>query len=55
MRTYLFSYYAEHRDECWDYQHEIKAENIVDALLVFTQSPIVYKRIFKIEELPFKK
>ena len=51
MRTYRISYYAEHKDECFDYETEIEAAGIYDALITF-ESGTIYKRIHKIEELP---
>ena len=51
MRTYRISYYAEHKDECFDFELEIQADGVYDALNKFTCDNI-YKRIYKVEELP---
>ena len=51
MRTYRISYYAEHKDNCNDFELEIQADGVYDALNKFTCDNI-YKRIYKVEELP---
>lgn len=51
MRIYRISYYAEHNDECVDYEAEVEAAGVYNALLKFEESTI-YKRIYKVEELP---
>lgn len=51
MRTYRISYYAEHKDNCNDFELEIQADGVYDALNKFT-SDNLYKRIYKVEELP---
>lgn len=54
MRTYRIYYYTEHFDECYDFDIELQARNIDDALLMFNQSNTVFKRVWRIEELPFR-
>ena len=51
MRTYRISYYTEHKDECFDYETEVEATGIYDALITFN-SKNVCKRIHNVEELP---
>lgn len=54
MRTYKIYYYYEHYDECHDFDIELQARNIDEALLMFNQSDTVFKRVWRIEELPFR-
>jgi len=51
MRTYRISYYTEYADECFDSEATIDATGIYDALITFN-SNYIFKRIFKVEELP---
>ena len=51
MRTYRITYYKEINDECVDYETEVEAAGIYDALITFN-SNYIFKRIFKVEELP---
>lgn len=54
MRTYRIYYYTERFDECYDFDIELQARNIDEALLMFNQSNTVFKRVWRIEELPFR-
>lgn len=51
MRTYRISYYKEYKDECFDYETDVEATGIYDALITFN-SKNVCKRIHRVEELP---
>lgn len=53
MRTYRVYYYYEHWDECHDCEWECQATKISEALLMFEQTDIVYKRVYRIDELPY--
>lgn len=55
MRTYRIHYYAEHSDECFDFDIDIQANTITDAMLVFYQGPTVFKRVWRVEELPLRQ
>lgn len=54
MRTYRIYYYTERFDECFDFEKEIEAANIIDAMTLFYTSDVVFKRVWRIEELPFR-
>ena len=51
MRKYLITYWAERRDECIDLERVIEAPTFQDALKIFLQENIVFKRIDSIKEL----
>lgn len=51
MRKYLITYWAERRDECIDLERVIEATTFQDALKIFLQENIVFKRIDSIKEL----
>jgi len=54
MRTYKVFYYYEYFDECHDTEIDIEASSIAEAILIFNQSSIVCKRIWRVEELPLR-
>jgi hypothetical protein len=54
MRIYRLYYYTEQYDECYDYDIDIEASSIAEAILIFNQSSIVCKRVWRVEELPFR-
>ena len=51
MRKYLVTYWAESFDECTDFERVIQAATFQDALNIFLQENIVFKRIDSIKEL----
>ena len=51
MRKYLVTYWAEIWDECTDVERIIEAPTFQDALKIFLQQNIVFKRIESIKEL----
>jgi hypothetical protein len=53
MRKYLIFYYVERNDECYDFEHIVEANDMVDAINVFNKEISLYKRITTITELPY--
>lgn len=51
MRKYLITYWAERRDECIDLERVIEAPSLHDALNLFLNLDLIYKRIESIKEL----
>jgi hypothetical protein len=51
MRKYKIIYWAERRDECVDLERVIEAPTIQDALNLFLNLDLIYKRIDSIKEL----
>jgi len=51
MRKYLLTYWAERRDECIDLERVIEAPTLQDALNLFLNLDLLYKRIESIKEL----
>jgi hypothetical protein len=51
MRKYLITYWAERRDECIDLERVIEAPTLQDALNLFLNLDLLYKRIESIKEL----
>ena len=37
MRKYLIFYYVERNDECYDFEHIVEANDMVDAINVFNK------------------
>lgn len=52
MRKYKITYWAERRDECMDLERIIEAPTLQEALNLFLNLDLVYKRIDSIKELP---
>ena len=51
MRKYLITYWAERRDECIDLERVIDAPTLQEALKLFLNLDLLYKRIESIKEL----
>ena len=51
MRKYLITYWAERRDECIDLERVIDAATLQEALQLFLNLDLLYKRIESIKEL----
>lgn len=51
MRKYLLTYWTEYNDEMTDFEIEIEADSIQEALDKFKAMRKTYKRITKIEEI----
>jgi len=51
MRKYKITYWIESRDECIDLERVIEALTIQDALNLFLNLDLIYKRIDSIKEL----
>lgn len=51
MRKYLITYWAERRDECIDLERVIEAPTLQEALNLFLNLDLIYKRIDSIKEL----
>lgn len=51
MRKYLITYWAERRDECIDLERVIEAPTLQEALNLFLNLDLHYKRIESIKEL----
>ena len=51
MRKYQIDYWTEYEDECTDFSKIIEADTIKQALEKFYNLRILYKRVFKIEEI----
>lgn len=51
MRKYLLTYWTEYNDEMTDFEIEIEADSIQDALDKFKAMRKTHKRITKIEEI----
>ena len=51
MRKFLITYWAERRDECIDLERVIEAPTLQDALKLFLNLDLLYKRIDSIKEL----
>jgi hypothetical protein len=51
MRKYLITYWAERRDECIDLERVIEAPTLQDALNLFLNLDLIYKRIDSIKEI----
>ncbi len=52
MRNYRIEYYAEVNDESVEREIEIVAENPWEALDIFALKVRLFKRVFKLEEIP---
>ena len=53
MRKFKVYYYREINDECQDLEEIVEARSFVEVYGVFHDLGIVYKRVYKIEELSF--
>ena len=53
MRKYLIFYYIERNDECYDLEHIVEANDMMDAIEKFNKEIKVLKRITTITELPY--
>ena len=51
MRKYLITYWSERRDECIDLERVIEAPTLQEALKLFLNLDLLYKRIESIKEL----
>ena len=51
MRKYLITYWAERRDECIDLERVIDAPTLQEALKLFLNLDLIYKRIESIKEI----
>jgi hypothetical protein len=51
-RTYIVSYYAERNDDCVDFEIEIEAKDIPEAIEKINSEVRIFSRIFKVEEKP---
>lgn len=54
MRQYIVFYYAERNDECVDLEKEIEADSLEEALIIFKDTTLLYKRVTGINEIPLK-
>lgn len=51
MRSYRIHYLAESNDQATDFELDIEADNILEAIYKFGRLVQLFKRITKVEEL----